>query len=78
MTGWRPSRPQRRPPIAAATTGQTNVMALVICRTSDDLFRYVTTHVGALTGVTQVDVVPYLQRVKQSGCVVVDGRLVAP
>ena len=59
----------------AATTGASNVMALVICRTPDDLFLYVTESVGGLPGVTGVDVVPYLRRVKQSGCLIADGRL---
>lgn len=59
----------------AATTGSANLFAAVTCRTSDDLFRYVTERIGALPGVAQTDLVPYLRRVKQFGSRVVDGRL---
>ncbi|UIJ33447.1 Lrp/AsnC family transcriptional regulator [Allobranchiibius sp. GilTou73] len=61
-----------------ATTGSANVMATVTCRSQDDLFTYVTEQVGALPGVLQLDLLPYLRRVKQGGSRVVDGRLVAP
>lgn len=61
----------------AATTGATSVMALVIRRTADELFSYVTEEVGALRGIASLEIVPYLARVKQSGCLVEDGRLVA-
>lgn len=60
----------------AATTGAANVFAVVTCRSSEHLFRYVTERVGALPGVQQLDLAPYLRRVKQFGSRVVDGRLV--
>lgn len=60
----------------AATTGSANLFAVVTCRTLDDLFRYVSEEVGALPEVQQMDLAPYLRRVKQFGSRVVDGRLV--
>lgn len=60
---------------AAAITGSANLLAAVTCRDSDDLYTYVTTRVGALSAVTQVEIVPTLRRVKQAGTLVRDGRL---
>ncbi|MGW3283047.1 Lrp/AsnC family transcriptional regulator [Streptomyces sp. NPDC001002] len=62
---------------AAAVTGSANLLVTVTCRTMDDLFSYVTTKVGALEAVRQVDVVPVLHRLKQAGTRLRDGRLIA-
>ncbi|MGX9887538.1 Lrp/AsnC family transcriptional regulator [Streptomyces sp. NPDC002276] len=61
---------------AAAVTGSANLLVTVTCRTMDDLFSYVTTKVGALDGVRQVDVVPVLHRLKQAGTRLRDGHLI--
>lgn len=61
---------------AAAVTGSANLMVTVTCRTMDDLYSYVTTKVGALDAVHQVDVVPVLHRLKQAGTRLHDGRLI--
>ncbi|MFJ9249160.1 Lrp/AsnC family transcriptional regulator [Streptomyces sp. NPDC101776] len=61
---------------AAAVTGSANLVVTVTCRTMDDLFSYVTTKVGALEGVQQVDVVPVLHRLKQAGTRLRDGHLI--
>ncbi|MFF2522973.1 Lrp/AsnC family transcriptional regulator [Streptomyces liangshanensis] len=61
---------------AAAVTGSANLLVTVTCRTMDDLFSYVTTKVGALDAVRHVDVVPVLDRLKQGGTRLHDGRLV--
>ncbi|MGW1210379.1 Lrp/AsnC family transcriptional regulator [Streptomyces sp. NPDC002499] len=61
---------------AAAVTGSANLLVTVTCRTMDDLFAYVTTKVGALDAVRQVDVVPVLHRLKQAGTRLRDGRLI--
>ncbi|MBK3565301.1 MULTISPECIES: Lrp/AsnC family transcriptional regulator [unclassified Streptomyces] len=61
---------------AAAVTGSANLLVTVTCRTMDDLFSYVTTKVGALEAVRQVDVVPVLHRLKQAGTRLRDGRLI--
>lgn len=60
----------------AASTGPANLFAVVTCRTSDHLFRYLSERVGALPGVTHSELVPYLRRVKQFGSRVAGGRLV--
>lgn len=61
---------------AAAVTGSANLLVTVTCRTMDDLYSYVTTKVGALDAVHQVDVVPVLHRLKQAGTRLRDGRLI--
>ncbi|MFD4605708.1 Lrp/AsnC family transcriptional regulator [Streptomyces sp. NPDC058464] len=60
---------------AAAVTGSADLLVTVTCRTMDDLYSYVTTKVGALDAVRQVDVVPVLRRVKQAGTRLHDGHL---
>ncbi|WOX10168.1 Lrp/AsnC family transcriptional regulator [Streptomyces sp. N50] len=61
---------------AAAVTGSANLLVTVTCRTMDDLYSYVTTKVGALDAVHQVDVVPVLNRLKQAGTRLHAGRLI--
>jgi DNA-binding Lrp family transcriptional regulator len=61
---------------AAAITGSANLLAVVTCRDADSLYTYVTTKVGALEAVRQVEIVPVLRRVKQAGTRVRNGRLV--
>jgi DNA-binding Lrp family transcriptional regulator len=60
---------------AAAITGSANLLVTVTCRTLEDLYDYVTTKIGALDAVRQVDVVPVLHRLKQAGTRLKDGRL---
>lgn len=60
---------------AAAITGSANLLVTVTCRTLEDLYHYVTTKIGALDAVRQVDVVPVLIRLKQAGTRLNDGRL---
>ena len=60
---------------AAAITGSANLLVTVTCRTLEDLYHYVTTKIGALDAVRQVDVVPVLHRLKQAGTRLSDGRL---
>jgi DNA-binding Lrp family transcriptional regulator len=61
---------------AAAVTGTANLLVAVTCRDADALYAYVTTEVGVLPAVRQVEVVPVLHRLKQAGARVQDGRLV--
>ena len=61
---------------AAAVTGATNLLTVVTCRDSEELYHYVTTKVGALPAVRHAEVVPVLRRVKQAGTHIKDGRLV--
>jgi len=62
---------------AAALSGPTNVMASVITRDTDGLYRYVTEQLGALPGIERADVAPVFRRVKQAGSIVSGTRLPA-
>ncbi|MFD4504837.1 Lrp/AsnC family transcriptional regulator [Streptomyces sp. NPDC058457] len=62
---------------AASVTGAANLLVTVTCRTTDDLYMYVTGVVGAIPHVVQVDVVPVLHRLKHAGTRLQDGRLAA-
>ena len=52
---------------AAATTGETNLVATVICRDMAGLYEYVTHRVGPLPGVDRLESAPSLRHVKQVG-----------
>ncbi|MER7272993.1 Lrp/AsnC family transcriptional regulator [Dactylosporangium sp. NPDC000244] len=54
----------------AATTGETNLMATVICRDMAQLYTYVTRRIGPLRGVERLESVPALRHVKQVAAVV--------
>jgi DNA-binding Lrp family transcriptional regulator len=61
----------------AAVTGTANLLVTVTCRDLAALYAFVTTKVGPLPAVRQVEVVPVLHRLKQAGTRVRDGRLSA-
>ncbi|MEV6924406.1 Lrp/AsnC family transcriptional regulator [Dactylosporangium sp. NPDC051485] len=52
---------------AAATTGETNLVATVICHDMAGLYEYVTHRVGPLPGVDRLESAPSLRHVKQVG-----------
>jgi DNA-binding Lrp family transcriptional regulator len=54
---------------AAATTGPTNVEAIVICRDMPEFYRYLTEKLGTLDGVDRIESQPLLRNVKQLGTV---------
>ncbi|GAB3897026.1 Lrp/AsnC family transcriptional regulator [Kibdelosporangium lantanae] len=60
----------------AAVTGAANLLVTVTCRDIEDLYTFVTTKVGVLPAVRQVEVVPVLHRLKQAGTLIHNGRLV--
>ena len=62
---------------AAAVTGTANLLVTVTCRDLAALYAFVTTKVGPLPAVRQVETVPVLHRLKQAGTRVRDGRLSA-
>ncbi|MGQ4511436.1 AsnC family transcriptional regulator [Streptomyces sp. DW26H14] len=57
----------RQPEVAAvfATTGESNLTAVVICRGVAEVYRYLNDSVGRLDGVQRVEVSPVLRRIKQ-------------
>lgn len=55
----------RQTAFVAATTGSSNIVAVVICRDTAEMYRYLSERVGALEGVRHVETVPYLRLVKQ-------------
>jgi DNA-binding Lrp family transcriptional regulator len=59
----------------AAVTGAANLMVAVICRTDEDLYSFVTTKIGGLPAVRQVEIVPVLHRLKQANTRLRDERL---
>jgi len=61
----------------AAVTGTANLLVTVTCRDLAALYAFVTTKVGPLPAVRQVETVPVLHRLKQAGTRVRDGRLSA-
>ncbi len=67
----------REVPYAAAVTGRVNLLASVVCRDMDELYRYVTEKIGAIEGIQQVEVLPVLRRIKQAGALL-DGNRLAP
>lgn len=62
----------------AAMSGRDNLLAAAACRDLSHLYEFTTGRVGALDGIVTMEVVPFTRIVKQSGGLVVDGRLVAP
>jgi DNA-binding Lrp family transcriptional regulator len=62
----------------AAVSGPTNMMASVITRDTNGLYRYVTEQLGPLPGVERAEVAPVFRRVKQAGSLVYGTRLPAP
>ncbi|MDO9408112.1 Lrp/AsnC family transcriptional regulator [Patulibacter sp.] len=62
----------------AATTGATNLVASVLCRDTDDLYRYMTRRVGPIEGVRDLEVVPAMRVVKQQGSLMDGDRLPDP
>jgi DNA-binding Lrp family transcriptional regulator len=62
----------------AAVSGRNNLMAVVICRDGDDLYRYLNENLAAIDNVGAYDVSVRAQRLKQSASLVAGGRLVTP
>ncbi|MFJ9242000.1 Lrp/AsnC family transcriptional regulator [Streptomyces sp. NPDC101776] len=61
---------------AAAISGDSNVMVVVICRDTEDLYRYLTTKVAAVTGIDGYGVSIHVERLKQATSLISRGRLV--
>jgi DNA-binding Lrp family transcriptional regulator len=62
-------------PFVSAITGTANLIAAVLCRDTQALYRYVTTKISAAEGVRQLEISPMLRRVKQGGTRMAGQRL---
>jgi DNA-binding Lrp family transcriptional regulator len=62
----------------AAVTGESNLVAFVLCRDSDELYGYLTRRVGAIDGVRDLEVVPTMRVLKQQGSLMDGDRLPDP
>lgn len=60
---------------AAAITGPHNLTAVAVCRDHRDLYRLVTTGVGAVPGIATLEVSPRTRVIKQAGALVERRRL---
>ncbi|MCX4817018.1 AsnC family transcriptional regulator [Streptomyces sp. NBC_01239] len=63
---------------AAAISGDSNIMVVVICRDTEDLYRYLTTKVAAVPGIDGYGVSIHVHRLKQATSLISRGRLVPP
>jgi DNA-binding Lrp family transcriptional regulator len=63
---------------AAAVSGDSNVMVVVICRDTEHLYRYLTTKVAAVAGIDGYGVSIHVHRLKQATSLISRGRLVPP
>jgi DNA-binding Lrp family transcriptional regulator len=54
-------------PFAAATTGPTNLVAIICLRSAEALYDYLHARLGTLPGVLRVETVPITQTLKQGG-----------
>lgn len=59
----------------AAVTGTANLTAAVVCRNQAELYRYVSSRVGAISAVRAMEISPLLRRVKQAGSILTAGGI---
>ncbi|MEU1436701.1 Lrp/AsnC family transcriptional regulator [Streptomyces sp. NPDC005775] len=63
---------------AGATSGEHNMMVIVICRDAEEFYRYLTTRLAAAPGVDAYGVSIRVRRLKQAASLISHGRLVPP
>jgi len=63
---------------AGAVSGTKNLMAIAICRDTDDLYRYLGEQLGQVDEIIGYEVDIRTQRLKQHGSLVAHGRLINP
>jgi DNA-binding Lrp family transcriptional regulator len=61
-----------------ATTGTSNLFATAVCRDSIHLYRYVVDRLGSIGTVRQLEISPFVRRLKQSGSMMDGARMVIP
>ena len=59
-----------------ALSGRNNLMAVVICRDVEDLYRYIAERLAGIENIQSYDVSIRAQRLKQAGSIIAHGRLV--
>ena len=57
-------------PFAAATTGTSNLVASVVCKDDEALYRYLTERIASLDGVNAVEIAPIIRTVKRAATMV--------
>lgn len=65
-------------PFAAAVTGSANLVAVVLCRDTDELYEFLTARLGSLPAIQQVELTPVIRTVKRAGLLTDGHRLVDP
>ncbi|MDH6135409.1 DNA-binding Lrp family transcriptional regulator [Kitasatospora sp. MAA4] len=65
-------------PFAAAVTGSANLVAVVLCRDTDELYEFLTGKVGSLPAIQKVELTPVIRTVKRAGLLTDGHRLVDP
>lgn len=63
---------------AGAVSGTKNLMAIAICRDTDDLYRYLSEQLGQNEAILGYEVNIRTRRLKQHGSLVAHGRLINP
>ncbi|MFJ9778853.1 Lrp/AsnC family transcriptional regulator [Amycolatopsis sp. NPDC101161] len=63
--------------VTLAVSGPDNLMAVVICRDSDGLYRYLTTRIAKLRAIEGYEVSVRVRPLKQAGSLIAGGRLFA-
>lgn len=61
----------------AAVTGPASVVASVMCKDGEDLYRYLSADIGKIKGIGHVEVSPTVRRIKQAGSLL-DGQRLSP
>lgn len=61
---------------AAATTGPSNLAAMVVCRDADALYEYLARQLGGLQGVLSAEATPVTRHIKRSGALLRPARSV--
>lgn len=63
--------------VTLAVSGPDNLMAVVICRDSDGLYRYLTTRIAKIRAIEGYEVSVRVRPLKQAGSLIASGRLLA-
>lgn len=65
-------------PFVAAVTGSANLVAVVLCRDTEELYEFLTGRLGSLPAIRQVELAPVVRTVKRAGLLTDGHRLVDP